>query len=697
MHPHDMQVPHISAPHRTPPPPSPPPAHFDPAVARAGSLARDVACISPDVTLCPPSAEDVEDGCDLTLMRCNAVGPAFRTHEQERECERGQGRGASGRAPAPHLDKEPRSATNAAAHMSPVSPVAPQPATVATAARSRGMWGVPGPARPPARTLGSSLDGPPGPSPGLGSCSQPLTLSPSPTRPQPTVTAALAPRCKGSAPLARPPLATPGLSLGSEDLAGGEDDDVVCLDDSSGEEGTGDLEVGASKVQEPCNPKRVPLWPLLQVAAPASPSPKASRQSTGGAGVGAPSATVASPVAAADAPRAAVGGFGGSGTCSPPSKRARATTHPLCDPFQDVDVVWCSPVPSGLAPSQPSNALGACSGSGPGRAGGGAGSAAGGGDSRCGGPVIGGGVIACADLDATPSKGLSRSRSQAAPHSQGQDSQAFYEYESDGDGEDAGGFLTDLLAEVDAETNEVWPPCVSRHSQLALHDLLVCSFPCCLVAVLTLGHAVLCFVQINRLCDGCRAGRFVDSAKNLLVVHVVSGWLTPPFPFFPTPPYPDPARHLPSLPVPIPHPCIQGVSLARLGIDQELALALGLLWDPESFVTLQLTLANIHLLSSFHGLRFVWLRVARALPHSLLSYSLFPPPLFPISRCQIIAHVSRFTCPLEECRQASADSDFSSPSLKEEPQLRMRWWLTRKVAHVPMVFATPSCMLCLGF
>lgn len=332
---------------------------------------------------------------------------------------------------------------------------------------------------------------------------------------------------------------------------GGEDDDVVCLDDSSGEEGTGDLEVGASKVQEPCNPKRVPLWPLLQVAAPASPSPKPSRQSTGWAGVGAPSATVASPVAAADAPRAAVGAFGGSATCAPPPKRARTTTHPLCDPFQDVDVVWCSPVPSGLAPSQPSNALGACSGSGPGRAGGGAGSAA------------GGGVIACADLDATPSKGLGRSRSQAAPQSQGQDSQAFYEYESDGDGEDAGGFFTDLLAEVDAETNE-----------------------------------------INRLCDGCRAGRFVDSAKNLLVVHV-------------------------------------GVSLARLGIDQELALALGLLWDPESFVTLQLTLANIHLLSSFHGLRF--------------------------------------TCPLEECRQASADSDFSSPSLKEEPQLRMRWWLTRKM------------------
>ena len=38
----------------------------------------------------------------------------------------------------------------------------------------------------------------------------------------------------------------------------------------------------------------------------------------------------------------------------------------------------------------------------------------------------------------------------------------------------------------------------------------------------------------------------------------------------------------------------QGVSLHRLGIDREIAGALGLRWDPASFLAVQLALPNMH-------------------------------------------------------------------------------------------------------
>ena len=42
----------------------------------------------------------------------------------------------------------------------------------------------------------------------------------------------------------------------------------------------------------------------------------------------------------------------------------------------------------------------------------------------------------------------------------------------------------------------------------------------------------------------------------------------------------------------------QGVSLERLGIDREIAGALGLFWDPESLITVQLLLTNLHIVTA---------------------------------------------------------------------------------------------------
>jgi hypothetical protein len=52
---------------------------------------------------------------------------------------------------------------------------------------------------------------------------------------------------------------------------------------------------------------------------------------------------------------------------------------------------------------------------------------------------------------------------------------------------------------------------------------------------------------------------------------------------------------------------------------------------------------------------------------------------------------------MEECRQARPTANFFSLSLKEEPQLKMRWWLARQVGmrHPPLLPACPfpSCNL----